>query len=209
MARRRVHRTRKTREPLRSPRLRSPRPRAARAQWRETLDSWGGLTVIGGVGLAVVLAGFLILRTPLGFSQSDEALLGEAYPDVSANHVAEGSLTDNSPQPPAGGSHYPRPATPGIFEETIADGYLVHALEHGMVWFSYQPGLLSDEQLTQLQEVANDYSNDVILAPRPANDAALYALSWGRRLAANPDDVDLLRQFVETNRNRSPEPGVR
>jgi len=78
-----------------------------------------------------------------------------------------------------------------------------------MVWFSYQPDLVSEEQLARLEEIADQYSNDVILAPRPANDAPLYALSWGRTLEVDPADEELLRQFVETNRNRSPEPGIR
>lgn len=185
------------------------RPTKRRAQWRETLDSWGGLSVIGTLVIVVVVAAFFILRQPLGFAQSDDELLGDVYSDVGASHVADGSLTEMPSQPPAGGDHYPRPAPTGVFDEPLADGNLVHALEHGIIWFSYQPDLVTDEQLALLEDVAGEYSNDVILAPRPANNAPLYALSWGRRSTVDPGDVEFLRQFVETNRNRSPEPGVR
>ncbi|GMU40604.1 MAG: hypothetical protein AMXMBFR23_14700 [Chloroflexota bacterium] len=89
------------------------------------------------------------------------------------------------------------------------DGYLVHALEHGIVWLAYSPDLLDAQQLETLKALAAEYSRDVILSPRPANDVALYAVSWGRRVQVTPSDVDLLRTFIETNRNRSPEPGIR
>lgn len=188
---------------------RQDRPRKQRPRWRETLDSWGGASVVGTITGAVILTGWLLLQQPLGFAQSDADLLGEEYGDVTAQHVPEGSLTETPSRPPAGGPHYPRPSPTGIFDEPVADGYLIHSLEHGIVWLSYQPDHVTRGQLDGLRGVAEDYSDDVILAPRPANEAALYAVSWGRRLEVDPSDFALLREFIETNRNRSPEPGVR
>ncbi len=34
-------------------------------------------------------------------------------------------------------------------------------------------------------------------------------MSWGRRLKVEPSDLGLLRTFIKTNSNRSPEPGIR
>jgi len=86
---------------------------------------------------------------------------------------------------------------------------VIHALEHGVVWLAYSADLIDAEGLEGLRTLAEAYSNDVILSPRPANDVPLYVVSWERRLEVAPDDTDLLRRFIETNRNRSPEPGIR
>lgn len=186
-----------------------PPPRKPRPQWRETLDSWGGLTVVGTLAVVILVALFFILRTPLGIGVSDDSLMGDEFADVRQDHVPEGTLTESPPQPPAGGPHYAQPWPTGIFEETPADGHLIHSLEHGIVWISYHPDMVTEEQLDALEDVANDFSRDTILAPRATNDAAVYVMSWSRRAQVDPDDTDYIRDFIETNRNRAPEPGVR
>lgn len=93
-----------------------------------------------------------------------------------------------------------RTSRKGVFESPVDDGYLVHALEHGVVWLAYSPELIDAQGLEGLRALAEESSSDVILAPRPANDVALYAVSWGRRLETAPSDADLLRTFIETNR---------
>jgi len=167
------------------------------------------VTVVGAIALAVIVTGFLLLRQPLGFAQSDRPLLGDFVESGAADHVEDGTLGAPATLPPAGGPHYTTPARTGVFESPLDDGYLVHALEHGIVWLAYSPDLLDTQGLETLKALAAEYSRDVILSPRTVNDVALYAVSWGRRLQATPGDIDLLRTFIETNRNRSPEPGIR
>ena len=164
---------------------------------------------MGAIALAVIVTGFLLLRQPLGFAQSDRPLLGDVVESGAAGHVEDGALGAPATLPPAGGPHYTTPAQTGVFESPLDDGYLIHALEHGIVWLAYSPALVDAEGVETLRTLATEYSRDVILSPRPANDVALYAVSWGRRLQATPSDLDLLRTFIETNRNRSPEPGIR
>ncbi|MEX1021595.1 MAG: DUF3105 domain-containing protein [Dehalococcoidia bacterium] len=184
----------------------APPPKRGRPQWRETIDSWGGFTVIGAAVLVLVAVVFLVfVQSPFASSPSDDALMGEEFADVRTSHVAVGTLGDPPPQPPAGGPHYVQPWPTGVFEETPPDGHLIHSLEHGIIWMSYHPDMVSEEELDNLRDVAGDHSNDVILAPRPQNDAPLYLLSWGRRMQADPNDTDLLREFIETNVNRAPE----
>ena len=71
---------------------------------------------------------------------------------------------------------------------------------------------ISAEMLATLEEIANDRRRDVILSPRPQNGLPIYAVSWGRVLAIDGTvgvEEALLRDFVTTNSNRSPEPNIR
>lgn len=179
-----------------------------RAGWRQTVDSFGGFTVIVPIVLAIVVVGAIVIRTPLGFETSEDPLLGEAASSGPAGHVANGSLADG-PLPPAGGPHYSIPQRVTGYDGPIDDGNVLHALEHGVVWINYQPDLLSGADIEMLDEIRSDFSRDVILSPRPANADAVAAVSWGRRLSLERVDPELLREFVVTNRNRSPEPGIR
>ena len=78
-----------------------------------------------------------------------------------------------------------------------------------MIWISYNADLVTDEDLETLRTISGEFSNDVLLSPRPDNADPIALVSWGRRLLVEEADADLIEQFVRTNVNRSPEPGVR
>jgi len=196
---------------------------------RETIDSFGGFLTIGAVGGTVLIIIYLIIQNPLA-STSDDPLLGESR-DVPAG-VAQAAHTTNPAdmfgrpgEPPAIGPHFAGPecvppsfgthcgpAPFGIYDFPVNDGNAVHSLEHGMVWISYNPELVTAEMLATLEEIANERRRDVILSPRPQNGLPIYAVSWGRVLAIDGTvgvEEALLRDFVTTNSNRSPEPNIR
>ena len=182
-----------------------PRGRGIKA----TIDSYGGFLTIGAIVLGVVVVAALIwFNRPGGVS--DDALLGEAIEIGSAIHVQTlEEMEIIAGQPPSGGPHFPVPLQPGINEVAVSDGNAVHALEHGMIWISYNPELASEADIEGLRAIAEDFDNDVVLSPRPANDSVIAAASWGRLLQLDGLDDELLRDFVTTNRDRSPEPGIR
>jgi len=180
-----------------------------RSGWRATVESWGGFTVIGVIVAALVIMG-VVVWVSLPDSTSSDALLGEAIPIGPATHInALEQMEIVAGRPPVGGPHFPRWQAAGVYEEPVSDGLAVHALEHGVIWFSYNPSLVTDDDLETLRAVADDFSRDVILSPRPGNSMAVAAASWGQLLSLERADNGELRRFVETNRNRSPEPGVR
>ncbi len=51
-----------------------------------------------------------------------------------------------------------------------------------MVWLAHSGDLIDADGLEGLRTLAEAYSNDVILSPRPANDVPRYVVSWERRL---------------------------
>ena len=196
------------------PGRRRPRREAAaaapgRTGWRATIDSYGGFTVIVPIALAVIVIAVIVFRTPLGFSSSDDPLLGEPVSFATSTHVADGTLGPNPPLTPAGGPHYSTPLRQGVYERPVLDGNAIHSLEHGMIWITYQPDALDGSTLDALEGIASDFGRDVILSPRLENASPIIVVSWGRRLTMDALDDQLVRDFVTTNRNRSPEPGLR
>ncbi len=186
--------------------------RRGRPRWRETIDSFGGFLTLGAVGGAVVLLVLLVVGNPLA-SVSEEPLLGEAVPlppGREASHTANPADVVGRPgEPPASGPHFPQPLPAGIYDQPVADGNAVHSLEHGLVWITYNRELVDEAGLAVLEDVAGDFSRDVVLSPRPRNSVSIIAVSWGRILRLDGADEQQLRDFVRRNRDRSPEPGVR
>jgi len=178
---------------------------------RAQLESFGGVwtVVIAVAVVAVIVLAVFSLQGSDG-EASDDPLLGEAIAIGEATHVQTlGEMEIVAGRPPVGGPHFLQPLDTGIYEETPSDGFLVHSLEHGIVWLSYNADLLSEADVSALEAIAGDFSNDVILSPRPDNSMAIAAASWGWLLSLDELDEELLRDFVTTNRNRSPEPGIR
>ncbi|MGE3856516.1 MAG: DUF3105 domain-containing protein [Dehalococcoidia bacterium] len=174
------------------------------------------LIAVGGVVAVVVLTlagGMFVFATdqPLPRVTPAPSLLGEAVAMGQARHVPPGApLEVVAGQPPAGGPHYEQPARAGIYAEPVPDGHAIHSLEHGIVWISYRPDLVSARDLEVLTAVAQAHARDVLLSPRPENSAAASVVSWGRRLnVASPVSRETVEAFVVTNVDQAPEPGIR
>ncbi|MBM4411532.1 MAG: DUF3105 domain-containing protein [Chloroflexi bacterium] len=184
----------------------APKPMAA---WRHTLQQWGGPWVLG-VGIAVLaFVGWLAWENrPIAVSS--DGLMGEEVTYTSSSHVTSRSELQIQPGvPPAGGPHFVDPLPGGVYDQPVDDGRVIHSLEHGLIWISYRPGAISEADLKAVTEIAKERTRDVVLSPRPDNKEALTVVSWGRRLALKADDTKTLKEFISTNLNRSPEPGVR
>lgn len=184
-------------------------PASNKPGWRQTIDSYGGFTVVGTIAVAILVVLVIVFRAPLGFESSDDTLLGESVTFAESVHVNPGTLGPNPPLTPAGGPHYPTPLRQGIYEAPVADGNAIHSLEHGMVWISYLPDELSAEELDTLTDIASDFDRDVLMSPRLENSSPVIVVSWGQRVVMDEVNEQAIRDFITTNRNRSPEPGLR
>jgi hypothetical protein len=139
-------------------------------------------------------------------------------PVADSPHVSDGTVIAYASNPPSSGPHYIEWANFQEFDHPVADGNLVHALEHGAVLLLYkcpEDGGTCAELRAQLRAVraavpADPLCSDgtrtrVILAPRPDNAAAVSAAAWGHTYEADCVDAPSLAAFIAANYAKAPE----
>lgn len=188
----------------------------SKPKWRRTIESFGGFTTIGAiVGAIVVVGAIFISNRPASTSPaSDDPLLGRAV-EASDSETGNPHVTDTAQlqipegEPPTRGPMFNQPQQAGVYEQAVPDGNTIHSLEHGIVWLSYNPGLVDEDMIKKAEELGKQYGSDLIVSPRPDNASPIAIVSWGRLLELDIFDQLQLENFVKTNTNRSPEAGMR
>jgi len=71
------------------------------------------------------------------YQGASKPLPGEALSDLGQDHITDIAEVQYNSNPPTSGSHFPVWAKPGIYNQVISDGYLIHSLEHGYINISY------------------------------------------------------------------------
>ena len=128
---------------------------------------------------------------------------GEAVAVMGEEHIQAGQDHDpyNS-NPPTSGPHA-GPAPWGFSPTEIPEENVVHNLEHGGIWISYKN--LDSESVALLEDIARRNSKSVIVSPREDNDANVAVASWGRLMKLDAVDEVRIKEFIQKNKNRSPE----
>ena len=117
----------------------------------------------------------------------------QTYPNVTAGHV-EGPV-DYAQNPPAGGEHAPAWLNCGVYTEPVPNENAVHAQEHGAVWVTYDPDLVTGDALTTLQaSVPSTYS---VLSPMPDLQAPVIVSAWANQVELDGVDDPRLQEFVD------------
>ena len=116
----------------------------------------------------------------------------EVYP-ATTNKLTEGRI-EYDRSPPTNGQHDPLWQNCGAYERPINDRYVVHSLDHGVVWITHSPDLPVDEI-----ETLRSYGDEryVIVSPYPGQDAPVVATSWRVQLELDGADDPRLREFVD------------
>lgn len=128
------------------------------------------------------------------------------YPAQNREHIAVGAEHgEYNSNPPSGGWHYPLTARKKFYDEPVADGYIIHNLEHGDVWITYHPRL-PQEARDELKKFA---FAKIVITPREANDTDIALVAWERVDKFNLDGGALpesrIRDFITRYRNKGPE----
>lgn len=161
-----------------------------------------GVLLIGGLTIVVVAILFAFAVS----SPEAKPAVGEAIELQDPAHIVEGeSHPPYNSNPPSSGWHYAQPAPWGIKDQAVVDETLIHNLEHGGVWVAYHPERVDAATVEKLKEIARGFPSKVILSPRPANDAPIALVSWGRLTKLESFDEEKIREFMTNNRNKGPE----
>ena len=147
--------------------------------------------------------GFFLFKSS---ASKPKDLPGQTFENQGQTHITQGS-TDHpayNSNPPTSGDHWPSPAAWGAYDTTLPDEELVHNLEHGGIWISFEPGKLDASTIAQLKDFAHRYQL-IIVEPR-ANDAAPISLAaWTHMENLDHYDESAILRFINAYYNQGPE----
>lgn len=99
---------------------------------------------------------------------------------------------DYPQSPPVGGLHNDIWIDCGVYDEPVPEQHVVHDLEHGTVWITYEPGLDQD----QVDALAGLLPQNGILSPYDDLRAPVVVTVWGRQLDLTGADDPRLELFI-------------
>lgn len=163
----------------------------------------GRFVLAAAVTMALVLVASAVLLTVLVRSVEPADLSEVAvYEDLPRNHVPGDVVYDVTP--PVGGPHAPAWLACGVYDVAVLDENAVHALEHGTVWITYEPGL-SGRDIARLADLLPD---EGILSPYDGLPGPVVVTVWGRQLVLSGADDRRLGLFLREygDGHTAPEP---
>lgn len=164
----------------------------------------------GAAGLVIVIIAAVV--TWAIFNERDERkaagdLTGvKTYDYPGGNHV-DGKV-DYKESPPVGGEHNAVWLNCGTYDTAVPNEHAVHALEHGAVWISYEPGL-DKADVKKLDDALPD--TYTVLAPYEGKmDSPITLSAWGHQLTVDSADDPRIKGFIKEYRQgkQTPEPGA-
>ena len=165
------------------------------------------------VALATVVVGFIAVIIVSKITAPPEPPRpGVEQADHGREHVS--SKEYGGDQPPTSGSHA-NPVAWGVYDTEVRDDQVIHNMEHGGIYVSYQPDLPQD-QIEKLKGLLSaPFSNSefkptkIVLAPRQANKSPIELSSWRRSEPLASYDQKKIEDYVVRNLGKSPEPLAR
>lgn len=166
---------------------------------------------------SILFVGFTGLIIVNQITKSKEMMVGVQHTVQGEEHIARGqSHTTYNSDPASSGPHYTdsdAPAEWGVYTTEVPDEVFVHNEEHGGVVVTYQPNLLSSDQLKKLQALfVQPYSNmsfsplKALITPRAKDTHAIELASWGYTLNLDQYDESMIIKFFNQHAGHAPEP---
>lgn len=110
--------------------------------------------------------------------------------------------------PATSGPHAPAATPCGIFRQGVPEIFNIHSLEHGAVIFYYRPGSISDDELSQLEDLGRELATHVIVMPYAALESPMAMVAWGDLAELERIDLEAARSFWGEFAQRGPESGI-
>jgi hypothetical protein len=146
-----------------------------------------------------------------------EVILGIQHKNQGQDHITEGQkhAAYNS-DPASSGPHRndaQAPALWGVYTTELTPEIFVHNEEHGGIVVTYNPKLLSADQLKKLQDLfAPPYSDakftptKALVMPREADTHAIEVAAWTWTYNMDSYNQNTLEKFYLQHEGKSPEP---
>jgi len=186
----------------------------ARARGRKTAPVRKPFPV-GFVLGSLALAGFLIAILVYSFANQgigDKSSLKYAESAIdglksdhkqTANHKPSGSAgfqklsyPNDGNTPPIGGDHNGTPQSCQVYTTPVASEHVVHSMEHGAVWVTYNPDKLSAKDIEKLKDKV-DGDPYRLLSPYPGLKTAVSLQAWAQQLFVDSANDDRIDEFLE------------
>lgn len=137
-------------------------------QTQQGISAFKGLVLKIGIGVAILIALLFVAFT--SFKEATRPLIGEKFEEQPREHVAtDSAYFDFNSNPPTSGPHFATTASWGVLPSETDDRYLLHNLEHGGVWISYNCDLLKKKSSLIFKEVyAQDASSTASTSAKPS-----------------------------------------
>ena len=99
--------------------------------------------------------------------------------------------------PPVGGPHDGEWAdcTGTVYDVQIRQENAVHSLEHGAVWITYDPEVVTGDALATLTDLADESGR--MVSPNPGQDSPISLQSWNHQLKVDSVDDERIVQFAD------------
>lgn len=111
---------------------------------------------------------------------------------IPASHV-QGPI-EYKQSPPIGGDHWDTWMECGVYDEPVPDEMAVHDLEHGAVWFTYDPDRINAYQAGKLAE---KLPQNGIMSPYEGLRSPVVITAWGRQLDLAGVNDPRIEMFVD------------
>ena len=136
----------------------------------------------------------------------------ESYDYEAGTHVT--TPVQYSESPPVGGEHAGVPewadCTGVVYDVDVRHENVVHSMEHGAVWVTYNPDEVSDADVETLAELV-DGQPYRLMSPYEGLDSPISIQSWGQQLKVDSATDPRLEQFADfftQNPEFTPEDGA-
>ncbi len=168
--------------------------------------------IVGSLAIVSLIVTAIVISYKPPVDPDSIAIEGvENFGTLSASHI--------DPQPvdyqaeygmsvPAGGNHWGAWLNCGVYSEVQQNERAVHSLEHGAVWITYDPELVTGDDLETLRDkVPSTYA---ILSPYPDLGAPVAMAGWGNSLQLDGVDDERFDLFIQKfwKAPTVPEPGA-
>lgn len=163
---------------------------------------WG---LIAGAVAVVVFAAAVIGYAVVQVNEANaneltsiEEIDGVEAAEYSAGQEHVTTEVDYTESPPVGGPHDGQWAdcTGTVYDVDVRHENAVHSLEHGAVWISYDPDVLSDADVDALAELVDGESGRM-LSPYAGLGTPISVQSWNHQLAVDSVTDERIGQFAD------------